>query len=123
MHNAAMLWTGGKDSSLALCEATENGYNVCCLVTFAPLSAGFLAHPLPFIALQAEALVLPHCVLTVRKPFEESYETQLRRLRDDMNVTAVITGDLTVNGKPNWICERGRRIEMNVHRPLGGTTD
>lgn len=121
MRNAAMLWTGGKDSSLALYEATENGYNVCCLVTFAPPNAGFLAHPLPFIALQAEALALPHCVLTIREPFEEAYETQLRRLRDEMNVTEVITGDIAeVNGNPNWICERGRRIGMNVHRPLWG---
>lgn len=121
MRNAAMLWTGGKDSSLALCEATENGYNVRYLVTFAPQDAGFLAHPLPFIELQAEALALPHRTLTVREPFEESYETQLRWLRDEMNITAVITGDIAeVNGNQNWICERCRRIGMNVHRPLWG---
>lgn len=120
-QRSAMLWTGGKDSSLALSEATENGYHVCCLATFAPPDAGFLAHPLPFIALQAEALALPHCILTVREPFDESYETQLRWLRDEMNVTAVITGDIAeVNGNPNWICERGHRIGMHVHRPLWG---
>ena len=36
MQNAAMLWTGGKDSSMALYEAVQSGYSVRCLVTFAP---------------------------------------------------------------------------------------
>ena len=121
MHNTAMLWTGGKDSALALYEAVESGYHVGCLVTFAPPDAGFLAHPLPFIKLQAQALALPHYVLPICEPFEEAYEKQIRWLRDEMKISSVITGDIAeVNGCPNWIRERSRPAGMNVHTPLWG---
>ncbi|PYJ84746.1 MAG: hypothetical protein DME22_11645 [Verrucomicrobia bacterium] len=120
-QNAAMLWTGGKDSSLALYESGHNGYRVRCLITFAPPEPNFLAHPLPFIKLQAESLGLPHYVFTVCRPFENSYESGLRRLREGMNIHTVITGDIAeVGGSPNWIRERSRPVGMNVHTPLWG---
>jgi uncharacterized protein (TIGR00290 family) len=120
MQNAAMLWTGGKDSALALFEASQSGYNVRCLVTFAPPQPDFLAHPLAFMKLQAEALGLPHSVLQVREPFEEGYETHLRQLRNE-GIDAVITGDIAeVGGSPNWIRERSRPVGMEVHTPLWG---
>jgi len=121
MQNAAMLWTGGKDSSMAMHEAEQNGYRIRCLVTFAPPDRGFLAHPLSFIGMQAEALALPHHVLPVTPPFEKGYEAGLRRLRDDMGIDCVVTGDIAeVAGNPNWIRERSRRVGMDVHTPLWG---
>jgi diphthine-ammonia ligase len=121
MKNAAMLWTGGKDSALALFEAGRSGFDVRCLVTFAPPKPDFLAHPLAFMKLQAEALGLPHHVLPVREPFAEGYETHLRAMRSDMGIDAVVTGDIAeVNGSPNWIRERSRPVGMEVHTPLWG---
>ncbi|HAZ07056.1 MAG TPA: hypothetical protein DCZ01_00725 [Elusimicrobia bacterium] len=121
MQNAAVLWTGGKDSSMALYEADQNGYCVRCLVTFAPPEPDFLAHPLAFIKMQAQALVLPHHVLSISAPFEKSYETSLCRLRDEMGINCVVTGDIAeVNGNPNWIRERSRPVGMIVHTPLWG---
>jgi diphthine-ammonia ligase len=121
MQNAAMLWTGGKDSSLALFEAGRDGYRIGCLVTFAPPEPDFLAHPLSFMKLQAESLGLPHHILHVREPFEDSYETHLRTLRDDLGIDAVVTGDIAeVGGSPNWIRERSRPTGMRVHTPLWG---
>jgi len=121
MKSAAMLWTGGKDSSLALFEASRSGYEVRSLVTFAPPEPDFLAHPLAFMKLQAEALGLPHRVLPVREPFEDGYETHLRAMRNEMGIDAVITGDIAeVNGSPNWIRERSRPVGMEVHTPLWG---
>ena len=121
MQNAAVLWTGGKDSALALHEAGRNGCRVCGLVTFAPPEPDFLAHPLPFLKLQAQALVLPHHVLSITGPSEAGYETALRKLRDEMGVEAVITGDIAeVAGSPNWIRERCRPLGMAVHTPLWG---
>ncbi len=58
MSNAAMLWTGGKDSSLALYEAESLGCNIKYLVTFVWNQEAPLAHPLDFIGLQAQALGL-----------------------------------------------------------------
>ena len=121
MQNAAMLWTGGKDSAMALYEAGQNGYNIRCLVTFAPLEPDFLAHPLGFMKMQAQALALPHHVLTIHSPFDTSYEANLRRLRDDMDIHCVVTGDIAeVNGKPNWVRERSRAVGIHVHTPLWG---
>ena len=115
-----MLWTGGKDSSLALYEASRSGYHVRCLVTFAPPQPDFLAHPLSFMKLQAEALGLPHYVLPVREPFAEGYETHLRKMRDE-GIEVVVTGDIAeVGGSPNWIRERSRPVGMEVHTPLWG---
>ena len=118
---AAMLWTGGKDSALALHEAARNGCRVLCLVTFAPPDPDFLAHPLPFLKMQAQALALPHQVLPVHEPFERGYEDALRRLREEMGINLVITGDIAeVEGNPNWIRERCRPVGMDVHTPLWG---
>jgi uncharacterized protein (TIGR00290 family) len=120
MQNAAMLWTGGKDSSLALFEASRDGFRVQSLITFAPPEPDFLAHPLEFMKLQAQALGLPHHVLPVREPFAEGYETHLRQMRD-AGIDAVITGDIAeVGGSPNWIRERSRPVGMKVHTPLWG---
>jgi diphthine-ammonia ligase len=121
MQNAAMLWTGGKDSSMALYEASQNGYDVRCLVTFAPPAPDFLAHPLGFIKMQAQALALPHHVFSISAPFEKSYETSLSRLRDEMGIHCVVTGDIAeVDGNPNWIRARCDSIGMSVHTPLWG---
>lgn len=121
MQDAAMLWTGGKDSAMALYEAGQNGYRVRCLVTFAPPEPHFLAHPLAIMRMQAHALALPHYVLPISVPFEGSYETSLRRLQDDWGIGCVVTGDIAeVDGHPNWIRERSRPVGMSVHTPLWG---
>ena len=121
MQTAAVLWTGGKDSSLALHEAAREGYDVRCLVTFAPVNPEFLAHPPAFLKLQALAMGLPHHLLTVEEPFEGSYEAGLRRLREEMGMDTVITGDIAqVGGNPNWVRERSRPVGMRVHTPLWG---
>lgn len=116
-----MLWTGGKDSALALYEAGLSGCRVRCLVTFAPPEPSFLAHPLAFMQMQAQALGLPHHLCPVQKPFSRSYEAGLRWLQDEKGIDTVITGDIAeVGGSPNWIRERSRPLGMNVHTPLWG---
>ena len=71
--------------------------------------------------MQAQALALPHYVLPISAPFERSYETSLCRLRDEMGIDCVVTGDISeVAGNPNWIRERSRPVGMCVHTPLWG---
>ncbi|MBU1192684.1 MAG: diphthine--ammonia ligase [Gammaproteobacteria bacterium] len=120
-QNTAMLWTGGKDSAMALHEAMESGYRIRCLVTFAPPNPDFLAHPLRLIQLQAQALALPHHILPITAPFDKSYEAGLRRLRDEMDIGCVVTVDIAeVDSNPNWIRERSRPVGLSVHTPLWG---
>lgn len=116
-----MLWTGGKDSALALYEARLSGYDIRCLATFAPPEPRFLAHPLAVIELQAKSVGLPHHVLSVDQPYEAGYERALRRLREVTDIDEVVTGDIAeVDGMPNWILERTRAVSMRAHRPLWG---
>ncbi|MEQ8207052.1 MAG: hypothetical protein RIA65_12805, partial [Woeseia sp.] len=81
-QRVAILWTGGKDSALALSRTIASGAHVVCLATFAPPDALFRAHPLDVMRLQASALNLPHVVLPVSAPYERGYELGLEQLRD-----------------------------------------
>src|SRR5688500_18360768 len=98
---AGMLWTGGKDSMLALHEAREKGYDVKGLITCTPENPSFLAHPLEIMRLQSEALGLPHLAVVIREPYDEGYAQALRGLKEWKGIDTVITGDIaTVNGLP-----------------------
>ncbi|WP_429019928.1 hypothetical protein [Aeromonas allosaccharophila] len=119
MSRIILLWSGGKDAMLALCHARDAGHQVVALATFAPPAPRFLAHPLPLVRLQAAALGLPHLLVTIEAPFEQSYETALSRLQQAWNLDGVVTGDIdSVGGAPNWIRERCQPLGLTVHTPL-----
>jgi diphthine-ammonia ligase len=113
---AAVLWTGGKDCCLALHKAHSLGHTITALVTFVPeFNPGFLAHPLPFMALQAEALGLPHWQRVIGMPYKESYVEAIRALRTQNDIDMLVTGDIDfINGAPNWIrqCAEGTGVEV-----------
>jgi diphthine-ammonia ligase len=116
---AAVLWTGGKDSGLALYEATRLGFDVRQLVTFVPSTPQFRAHPLPFMRLQASALGIPHRTLEVQQPYESSYQAGIQKLRDRWGIGTLITGDLRPVGRhPNWISQCARSTGTEILMPL-----
>lgn len=120
-RTAAVLWTGGKDSALALHAAEQQGYRVECLATFAPPNPRFLAHPIDFIQLQAQAMGRAHHVLSATDPYQHSYESGLRWLRDTKGIDCVVTGDIAeVNAQPNWMRQRGHAAGVEVLTPLWG---
>ncbi|MFQ2243247.1 Dph6-related ATP pyrophosphatase [Aeromonas enteropelogenes] len=119
MSRVILLWSGGKDAMQALCHAREQGHQVVALVTFAPPSPRFLAHPLHQIRRQAAALALPHRLVTIEAPFEQSYEDALAQLRREWAIDGVVTGDIdSVGGASNWIRERCCPLGITVHTPL-----
>jgi diphthine-ammonia ligase len=120
MSSVAIAWTGGKDSSLALHEAEASGCRINSLVTFAPTNARFLAHPLTFMRLQAQALSLPHRVIEVEAPYERSYENAILSLKKEHGIDALVTGDIdeVVGQSPDWMLDRGVRCGVDVLRPL-----
>jgi len=118
---AAVLWTGGKDSCLALYEAILQGFQVERLVTFAPAEAQFHAHPLAFLQLQAQALGLPHHVMEIAEPYETTYRNAISTLRQRWGIGALVTGDTgEVNGHPNWISQCCAGSHTTVLTPLWG---
>jgi uncharacterized protein (TIGR00290 family) len=116
---AAVLWTGGKDSALALYEARLSGFTIVNLVTFIPDGADFLAHPLLIMDAQSQALNLPHRTLTISEPFQENYEKAIASIKTKYEVDTLVTGDIAeVDGFPNWIRECSQPSGMKVFTPL-----
>jgi len=120
-HPAVVLWTGGKDSSLAFYEAKHLGYEVTGLATFVPQAQEFFAHPVSFMKSQSEAIGLPHHTLEIREPFRASYEKAIHSLKTELGIEAVVTGDIAeVEGHPNWIKECSVSSGVDVLTPLWG---
>jgi diphthine-ammonia ligase len=116
--NTAVLWTGGKDSALALHRSAGSG--VRQLVTFVPPDAHFQAHDLELMTWQARALGLPHRRLVVAHPYREGYERALAELLAS-GIERVVTGDIApVDGHPNFIASCAERVGMSVALPLWG---
>jgi len=116
--NSAVLWTGGKDSALALHRSAGQG--VTELVTFVPEQAHFRAHDLELMTFQARALGLPHRRVVVGLPYQQGYERALTELRAS-GIERVVTGDIApVDGQPNFISVCAERVGMRVSLPLWG---
>lgn len=116
--SAAVLWTGGKDSALALYRAGR--LNVTELVTFVPPQAEFRAHDLRLMAAQARAVGLPHRQVIVEPPFDAGYERAFRELRAS-GIEHVVSGDIAeVGGQPNFINAPAGRAGLQLELPLWG---
>ena len=72
MRKSAVLWTGGKDSALALFISIKEGHQIDRLITFAPPNPTFLAHPLEIIKEQAIQLAIPHQLIEITPPYDEN---------------------------------------------------
>jgi len=120
MSGVAASWTGGKDSCLALYEAEMIGCKIDCLVTFTPKGEKFLAHSLILMALQAEALGLPHYAIDVEEPFDRSYESAILSIKKQRGVDTLVTGDIreVAGHDSDWMVDRARRSGVNIIKPL-----
>ncbi|MDO8536194.1 MAG: diphthine--ammonia ligase [Candidatus Omnitrophota bacterium] len=118
---ASVLWTGGKDSALALYKASLAGHEIVNLLTFAPRSAVFLAHPISFMKYQAEAMGISHVKVITDPPLEDGYESAIRSFKEKYKIGALITGDISqVDSMPNWVRQRCAGTSIDVLTPLWG---
>ena len=117
MTTAAVLWTGGKDSALAL-HLSLNFYDIRKLICFVPAdNRQFYAHPTQLMALQAQKIGIPIDFLEISEPYKTSYREQIEMIRD-RGIEVLVTGDIsTVGGMPNWIDEVATGL-VGVHKPL-----
>jgi len=113
----AVLWTGGKDSALALHRVRAS---VRELVTFVPPNAEFKAHDLRLMSAQARAVGLPHRRITIEPPYDRGYERALAELATS-GIQRVVTGDIAeVGGQPNFIAQCAKSVGLEVGLPLWG---
>ena len=118
MTKAVILWSGGKDSALALHRSIKKGYIIESLVTFGPKKAEFQAHPIPIIKAQASSLGIPHHFIELEEPFRESYLKQFMTMKS-LGVEAVITGDIDyVEGYPSLIKQCCDEVGLECIFPL-----
>jgi len=120
-----VLYSGGKDSNLALLEAQER-YEVACLVTLAPRSLESRLFHYPNVGwtrLQAEALGLPQ--LMVECPDDEqgslrALEDALREAVASHGVEGVVTGAVRSRYQLERFSRVCRRLGLECLSPLWG---
>ena len=90
------------------------------LVTFAPSQESLLAHPLSFLAVQAQALGLPHYVFNVKEPFDLSYEDAILSVKKKRGISTLLAGDIAAvaGHDPDWMTDRCTRCGVNLIKPL-----
>jgi diphthine-ammonia ligase len=116
-----VLWTGGKDCTLALQELRARRCDVASLVTFVPAGgAPFRAHPVEVLAAQAATLGLPHRCVEIARPYRKGYEAAIRDLASE-GCGQLVTGDIgPVGGCSNWVRDRAEAVGVSVRTPLWG---
>ncbi len=73
MKKAVVLWTGGKDSALAL-QVSLTLYNIRRLACFVPAdNRQFYAHPTRLMELQARKIGLPIEFMPISEPYALSF--------------------------------------------------
>ena len=110
---AAVSWSGGKDSCLALIRAVESGLSVSTLLTMVDPGGTSKSHALPgrLIAAQAQAMRLAHVgVEAETQDYSRAFFDALNELRDRGH-THMIFGDIDLQAHRDWLepmCVRAR---------------
>ena len=117
----AVLWTGGKDSSLACYKAIKDGHKVAYLVTFLWQKPS-TAHALDVIRLQSKALGIPCLWDKLEPPYFEAYKEAILNLKKEYDIEAIVTGDISYvdSFHGNFLDEVCKDTEIKVIKPLWG---
>lgn len=118
---AACLWSGGKDSCLALWKARAQGLEICYLVNFLSAESGRTAfHRVrpDLIQLQSEALGIPLIQReTASGSYEQVYRGVMRELRA-MGIEGLVTGDIDLAEGRAWVEGNCREFGLKAVMPL-----
>jgi uncharacterized protein (TIGR00290 family) len=119
----AVMWSGGKDSALALWRARERGLDVRWLLTIhdaATERVRFHATPISSIAAQARAARLePIHVPTTWEGFDVALREALAGLKR-AGCTGLVFGDIHLADVRAWYEERTRAAGLEHVEPLWG---
>jgi uncharacterized protein (TIGR00290 family) len=120
----AALWSGGKDSALALDRARRAGRDVDLLLTFGDAETGrirFHATSRPMVERQVEATVAGHGlgVFTTWEQMPAALDERLANLRR-AGYTGVVLGDIHLADVRAWYEERVLAAGLEHVEPLWG---
>ena len=113
-----MLWSGGKESSLACHRVMAQGHDVAIFVTFIFDDWPSLCHPLSMISLQSEALAIPHLTIEVAEPYKEAYRHGISGLIGTRGIQGVVTGDIWIEDHRRWMESVCEGLGVEVIMPL-----
>ncbi len=123
MSAYAVMWSGGKDSALALWRARQSGLEVRWLVTVNDSATGrvrFHATPIATIARQAQAARLELVsVATTWEGFDAALAGTFEGLRRS-GCTGLVFGDIHLVDVRAWYEERTRAAGLEHVEPLWG---
>ncbi|MFC5701498.1 hypothetical protein ACFPVX_09380 [Cohnella faecalis] len=120
---AALSWSGGKDSCMAL-ERLERGgeYEVSCLLTTVPQEIGRTfghGERLELIRAQADALGLPVEFISCSfESYTEDYVRSLLEAKAKYRLSAVAYGDLFLAEHREWGTGVAKKAELEAVYPL-----
>lgn len=119
--SAAVSWSGGKESCLALYKALQNGLNVSHLLTFMSRNGRCMAHGLYSepISAQSKALGIPLIQRKVTwKTYERGFRKALNELKE-MGVKKLIAGDVSeIPAHEGWVDNVCKELNMELVKPL-----
>jgi ABC transporter with metal-binding/Fe-S-binding domain ATP-binding protein len=120
--DAAILFTGGKDSCLALLKAKQQGYNIKYLLTILPSSYdSYMYHKpsLPLIKMQAKMLNIP-LILQKSKSQKEKELKDLEKLlkRVKGKTEFIVTGGVSSKYQSERIEKLTKKLGFKILSPL-----
>lgn len=123
MSGYALLWSGGKDSALALERARSLGLPITRLLNFYDAASGrvrFHATRVEMLRAQAEAISLPLTAIgTTWTEMEARLGEELKRLREQ-GFSGVVLGDIHLADVRAWYEERVTAAGLEHIEPLWG---
>lgn len=122
MKPAALLFTGGKDSCLALLKAKKQGYDIRYLLTILPSSYdSWMWHKPSLLLLGAQAKALEIPLITQKSKTEKEKEVQdLEKLLKKVKgkIEYIITGGVASKYQGERIEKTARKFNLKVINPL-----
>lgn len=119
---AAISWSAGKDSCLALLMAREAGLAVERFVTFCEPDGSSKSHALPPALIAAQVAALGGQWQPVAVPeggYAETFAATLAGLRAD-GIAAMVFGDIDLQAHRDWLVPACERAGLQAVFPLWG---
>ncbi len=122
---AAVSFSGGKDSMLALYEASKSGYNVKYVLNFVSKQYGrcsFHGTRKDLIKEQVKCMGMKLCQKPVSndmKKYEEEFKSAVNRLKT-YGVTHIVFGDIYLEEHKNWVERVCKELNVTPLEPLWG---
>lgn len=122
MKTAAILFTGGKDSCLALLKAKQNGFEIKYLLTIIPSSHdSWMWHKpsLKLLKAQEKSLKIPLIIQESKTKKEEEVkdlEKLLKKIKQD--VKYIITGGIASRYQSTRITKATKKFNLKILNPL-----